>query len=143
MKRTESKTPDVIAWQIFYCFAMVVMYVLLAIYVPKLMEWVVNLDPEAVDPSFETSMLVASILACLSALAHLVAVFTLFAVEPSPNIWLFNTVIIGLSMASPFCWLFTIPMFVAWMRPATREYFGYVAKSGKDPGRNRNSRPTY
>ena len=116
------KTPMVVTWYKVYCGAMVLMYVLCAIF------GVVALfiDPSLLDTKAGdmTELRIQGAIFLVVGVPLAILYFVAALLPPRPWSWVVGIVAIAFALSSCCCVPVAVPLLIYWLKPETKAYFG-------------------
>lgn len=110
--------PGVIPWFKAYCVMMCLIYLLVAAMGVVLL----LMEPNNLDTTAEELLTMGIV--CISLGLGLMTVFLIpLLLRPRPWLWVYDLVLICLSLTSICFWPFAIPLLIFWIKPETKAFF--------------------
>lgn len=106
-------------WYRVYCGVLAALYLLVAV----MGVLIAVIRPQARHQSAEETLIMGIVYAVLGVIFLLVYVIALFLPRKSWN-WIVGIVMIALGMTSCCTLPFLVPLFIYWLKPETKAYFG-------------------
>jgi hypothetical protein len=113
--------PQAVMWNRVFCVALGLINLLVAWACLQIPRWAVDVPPDVVPP--EVFPIVAYTFAGAAVLFSAMAFF-LVALPRRPWVWAVHLTNIALGMGLLLTIPLLLPLLLAWLRPAVREYFG-------------------
>ena len=115
--------PGVLPWQLAYCAAMALLYLLITAAGVAMAIFHQEMAEPKTDPD-GTTTLVMGVLMALVCLALTVAYAAAFVLPRRRWAWVYHLVLIAIGLTSCACIPFSLPLLVFWIRPEVQAWYG-------------------